>query len=231
VSGAGAPKLAASTAGATERAAGTSTNLAHGKLIVTWSLEGAGLGLGVKLTVPETSHQTLALPAVQQEAPKPSETLRSAATRTQKPATSEPESFDEASPLSTSESTASSRGADRPASAPSTVTRPHAAKLEGSSVGSGERTDSYERALEEESALLAQARAQLRDGDTESCLGILWRAKRRFPSSVLSQEREALEIEAFAAVGQVERARELADDFAHRHPDSPHAARVQELAE
>jgi hypothetical protein len=79
----------------------------------------------------------------------------------------------------------------------------------------------------EESQLIGAARTALRGGDTTGALQLLDRAQRRYPRGVLVQEREALLIEALAAVGRTAEARARADAFVRAYPKSPHAARVK----
>ena len=50
---------------------------------------------------------------------------------------------------------------------------------------------------------------------------------REFPNGVLTQEREALTIEALLGSGERERARSLALEFLRLHPNSPLAASVR----
>jgi len=52
---------------------------------------------------------------------------------------------------------------------------------------------------------------------------VLEEARRDFPSGELSQEREALSIEALRELGQSAEARRRAQAFLARYPASPHA--------
>jgi hypothetical protein len=65
----------------------------------------------------------------------------------------------------------------------------------------------------------------------ESRLVVLNELTREFPNGVLTQEREALTIEALIGSGERERARSLALDFLQRHPTSPLAASVRRALE
>ena len=53
----------------------------------------------------------------------------------------------------------------------------------------------------------------------------------RYPRSVLYQEREVLTIEALGATGASGAARQRAERFLKRHPNSPHAARLKWFVE
>jgi hypothetical protein len=74
-----------------------------------------------------------------------------------------------------------------------------------------------------ESRRVADARTHLRTGSAAHALGILDGVRRDFPNGVLTQEREALTIEALLALGEYSHARLLATSFLARYPGSPHA--------
>jgi hypothetical protein len=74
-----------------------------------------------------------------------------------------------------------------------------------------------------ESRRVADARTHLRAGSAAHALAILDGVRRDFPNGVLTQEREALTIEALLALGEYSRARSLASSFLARYPGSPHA--------
>jgi outer membrane protein assembly factor BamD (BamD/ComL family) len=78
-----------------------------------------------------------------------------------------------------------------------------------------------------ESRRVAEARGLLRAGRTAACLVVLNDLMREFPNGVLTQEREALTIEALLGSGERERARSLALEFLRLHPNSPLAASVR----
>jgi hypothetical protein len=80
-----------------------------------------------------------------------------------------------------------------------------------------------------ESRRLATARASWRSGDARTALTELEALERDFPAGVLGQERDALRIQALAALGQRERARALAQRFLETHRGSPHAAAVERI--
>jgi len=78
-----------------------------------------------------------------------------------------------------------------------------------------------------ESRRVADARARLRAGDARGALATLEGLRRDFPGGVLAQERDALMIEALLALGERERARQLATRFVARYPGSPHTAAAE----
>ncbi|HWZ91206.1 MAG TPA: hypothetical protein VNW92_20235 [Polyangiaceae bacterium] len=82
-------------------------------------------------------------------------------------------------------------------------------------------------ALREESLAVLEIRHTLRAGDASGALGLLEQARQRFPRGALSQEREALGIEALAKSGARAAAARQADAFLRAHPKSPYAADVQ----
>jgi len=74
--------------------------------------------------------------------------------------------------------------------------------------------------LGEQQALLDVARAGFARSDYAATLKTLAVHSARFPTSVLSEEREALQIKALAASGRLPEARILAARFQARHPQS-----------
>ena len=82
-------------------------------------------------------------------------------------------------------------------------------------------------ALREESLAVLEIRRTLRAGDASGALRLLEQARQRFPHGALSQEREALNIEALAKSGAHDAAARQADAFLRAHPKSPYAADVQ----
>jgi hypothetical protein len=85
--------------------------------------------------------------------------------------------------------------------------------------------------LNAESALLMQARAQLRSGDTAGAQQSLTRLRANFPKGVLGQEREVLTIEVLAARGNMEAARRRANAFIVAYPKSPHSAQLRRFTD
>jgi hypothetical protein len=84
-----------------------------------------------------------------------------------------------------------------------------------------------ETQLREESLSVLEIRRVLRAGDATAALGLLERARVRFPHPVLGQEREALTIEALARSGAAEVAERRASAFLRAYPKSPYAADVR----
>lgn len=82
-------------------------------------------------------------------------------------------------------------------------------------------------ALRAESQLIARARAQLRASDLAGAEQALNQARDQFPRGALGQEREVLQIELLAALGDRDGADHRARRFLRKHPDSPHAKSVQ----
>jgi hypothetical protein len=77
-----------------------------------------------------------------------------------------------------------------------------------------------------ESALLTEARAELRRGDVSAAQATLGRMQTSMPNGVLGQEREVLAIEVLAAEGKTDAARRRARAFVEAHPESPHNAKL-----
>jgi hypothetical protein len=82
-----------------------------------------------------------------------------------------------------------------------------------------------------ESQRVAAARSLLRSGRASAALAALQALERDEPNGLLAQEREALAIQALAALGQRAAARQRAAAFTQRYPDSPHLAVVRRAAE
>jgi hypothetical protein len=81
--------------------------------------------------------------------------------------------------------------------------------------------------LQAESRMLAQARARLRAGDLAGAEQVLNQARDQFAQGALGQEREVLQIELLAKLGDRDGADHRARRFLRKHPDSPHAKTVQ----
>jgi hypothetical protein len=75
-------------------------------------------------------------------------------------------------------------------------------------------------ALAKERALLDAARRALASGDLGACLNELAQHARAFPAGKLAEEREAMAVNALVGVGRYAEARQKADRFARRHPNS-----------
>jgi hypothetical protein len=85
--------------------------------------------------------------------------------------------------------------------------------------------------LSAESALLTQARAELRRGDVRGAQQLLRRLRVEFPKGVLGQEREVLAIEVLAASGNAAAAKRRAEKFIAAHPESPHSAQLSRFTD
>jgi outer membrane protein assembly factor BamD (BamD/ComL family) len=86
-------------------------------------------------------------------------------------------------------------------------------------------------ALGAESALLTEARAQLRNGEPRAALGTLDRLRTRYPKGVLSQEREIMTIQVMTALGDTDAAKRRARAFVDAHPNSPHTPQLRRFLE
>jgi len=80
--------------------------------------------------------------------------------------------------------------------------------------------------LKAESALLTEARVELRSGNPAAAQASLDRLQAQFPKGVLTQEREVLGIEVSYARGNVEGAKRRAKAFIKAYPNSPHSAKL-----
>jgi hypothetical protein len=125
------------------------------------------------------------------------------------------------------------RDAESVARVPSVNLRPRAPHAD-----TGARASSVERATEPavsgtllESQRMAAARASLRAGDAQRTLLELEALARDYPAGVLTQERDALRIQALSKLGERKRARDLARSFLGKHPGSPHAEAVRRVLE
>jgi hypothetical protein len=129
-----------------------------------------------------------------------------------------------AAPPSPSDSAAQSATTDPTPSPPNSV--PVGALSSASAVRDASPVES-KSALREESLAVLEIRRTLRAGDASGALRLLEQARQRFPRGALSQEREALGIEALAKSGAHDAAAHQADAFLRAHPKSPYAADVQ----
>lgn len=114
---------------------------------------------------------------------------------------------------------------------PAAEARPLAAPTPTASAApSAEPAVERETLLREESRLVSEARDALRTGNPAGALAKLEQLRTRFPGGVLTQEREALAIEALARSGQRAEAAARAAAFVKAYPSSPLAGRVQTFA-
>jgi predicted Zn-dependent protease len=82
-----------------------------------------------------------------------------------------------------------------------------------------------------ESALLTEARAELRRGDASAAQVTLDRLRSQFPKGVLVQERDVLAIEVSIARGNREAAKRMARAFVESYPKSPHSTKLRSFLE
>ena len=85
--------------------------------------------------------------------------------------------------------------------------------------------------LRAESALLTEARAQLRSGKPAGAQAALDKLQQQFPKGMLTQEREVLAIEVLSARGNTEGAARRARAFVKQYPKSPHSANLTRFLE
>ena len=116
-----------------------------------------------------------------------------------------------------------------PAEQPTSVASA-SASVAGTSAANREAPVLEKSALRDESAALLEIRRTLRAGDAATALRLLEQARQRFPRGALSQEREALGIEALAKSGAKAAATRKAHAFLHSFPKSPYASDVQTFA-
>jgi hypothetical protein len=81
--------------------------------------------------------------------------------------------------------------------------------------------------IREELALIEQAHRELSQGNATASLAALDEHARRFPNGAFSAERTAARVFALCALGQLERARTIGDDFLRREPNSPLVPRIR----
>lgn len=74
--------------------------------------------------------------------------------------------------------------------------------------------------LAAERTLLDEARAAIVQGAPEHAIELLKQHAARFPSAILGEEREAMQVEALAAAGRTAEARARADAFRTQRPNS-----------
>lgn len=105
-----------------------------------------------------------------------------------------------------------------------------ATKLQTRRARSSRRSASTESStVAQEAALLAQGRSALRDARPRDALRYVAQHARLFPSGTLSQERAMLKVAARCEAGDRDTARQDAQDFVQRFPNSPLRARVLAL--
>ena len=85
--------------------------------------------------------------------------------------------------------------------------------------------------LAEEGRLLGKAHQLIQSGQPQQALEVLRLFESRYPRSVLVPEREVLTIEALGAAGEAGLARQRAQRFLKRSPNSAYVARLQRFVE
>jgi len=124
---------------------------------------------------------------------------------------------------------ASHEGADTPAKEPAAEAKSPAAVSASAAIPAptNHEPSTSKSALRDESSAVLEIRRTLRAGDASGALRLLEQARQRFPKGALSQEREALSIEALAKSGANAAAARRAQAFLHAYPKSPYASDVQ----
>ena len=128
----------------------------------------------------------------------------------------------------TAPSVSASIGARPPMALPSA--RPAAGEID--SIAAFPTLDSAPRPsqLQAEAAALREARGELRAGKLADAFATLEASRRKFSAPDLYQERESLMIELLSRSGQSALAKQRAEAFLMRFPDSPHTATIRQFA-
>jgi hypothetical protein len=87
------------------------------------------------------------------------------------------------------------------------------------------------QSLERELLVLEQARTRLSEGQAKETLELLRAHRAQYPSSALTQEREALTVKALVAAGRFQEARRAAAAFVQRFPGSVLLSSVERAVE
>ena len=139
---------------------------------------------------------------------------------------------DRPQPTPTSESDAPAPGKSVPdgrtrhRTAPAYAAASGAGSAMGSRPGAPTRSSAAEPAANDEYSLLAAAR-RAKNTDPARALGLANEHARMYPHGMLSQEREAIAIEALLALGSTAQAKARASRFAQNYPGSPHWSRIE----
>jgi len=89
------------------------------------------------------------------------------------------------------------------------------------------KAEESEPTLEQEIMLMTEARAALGSGDAARAVRLFERHAKTFPRGEFAIEREVSWITALCALGRTQAATNRATKFLAKHPQSPHAAKVQ----
>lgn len=100
-----------------------------------------------------------------------------------------------------------------------------------SAIATARRDGAVEDGLAEEKKLVEGARAKLVAGDAPGALALLEIHRQRFPRGGLSEEREALAVEALVKAGRYDEARRRAAAFRQRVPNSVYLPAVDATLE
>lgn len=121
---------------------------------------------------------------------------------------------------------------DPEAPAPETgeVTEPAQAEPAAERAVAPKRKPSRARgdSLQKELALLHRAHAAWRNGEPQAALKLVREHKRRYPTSNLELERDALEVLSLCELGKSDRAARIARDLLTRAPNTPLRASIEE---
>ncbi len=115
--------------------------------------------------------------------------------------------------------------AEPPASAPS---RSPSEVGRTAPAGSASLVESPAASAQQEVALLEQAQRALRQGRAQDALRLV-QEHQGLPQAVLGQERERIAIEALVQMGDVDTARQRAEQFALRYGQSSYLPRIRQL--
>jgi hypothetical protein len=164
-------------------------------------------------------------------------------------AVTEPEPVTESEPESESESEPESESESEPESDAVAVAEPESESVAESDAvaesGSGSdavaESDGTPRAREarraprgtlaEELALIRGAQDARERGEPGHALSLLRRHRRRFPSGLMAEEREAERVQSLCALGRVAQGHRVAGRFLERYAGSPLSSRVRRACE
>lgn len=100
-------------------------------------------------------------------------------------------------------------------------------RMEEAPIQAPEEPPSMSESRRRERVLLRQAQSALVRSQPDDALSALARHRRRFPTSALAEERDALEVDALFAAGRAEDAAAAARRFITAYPGSVFASRVR----
>jgi len=94
---------------------------------------------------------------------------------------------------------------------------------------SAQRAPATTGARQKEVSILERARLELKNRRPRAALVLLDRHGQLYPSGILRQEREALRIEALAALGNSQESKRSAERFREEFPDSPQRQHLDQV--